>query len=163
MASAIEATASAARPLVVVFSSMVYISTRVNRTAEQFGEVLRRARGERSLQEISESAKISTAYLHKLEAGRVGNPSPRVLERLAGVLDVPYWTLMDLVGYLPANEPKPRHRRQKETPVNRIPREHAPTNARIVALLAEIADRLARLEEQQGTLLRQLNNAETHR
>jgi len=59
-----------------------------------------RAAKELPLQAISETAKISTAYLHKLEAGRVNSPNPRVLQRLAEVLDVSYRELMELTGYL---------------------------------------------------------------
>jgi transcriptional regulator with XRE-family HTH domain len=59
----------------------------------------REARGE-SLEAVAGPARISAAYLHKLERGVVGSPSPRVLARLAGVLGVPYLGLMELAGYL---------------------------------------------------------------
>lgn len=53
-----------------------------------------------SLEAIAKPAKISGAYLHKLEAGKVNNPSPRVLARLAAVLETDYLALMELAGYL---------------------------------------------------------------
>jgi len=53
-----------------------------------------------SLEAVAGPAKISGAYLHKLERGVVNSPSPRVLARIAVVLDVPYLRLMDLAGYL---------------------------------------------------------------
>ena len=53
-----------------------------------------------SLTAVAQPAKISAAYLQKLEAGVVKNPSPRVLQRLAGVLDVSYSRLMELAGYV---------------------------------------------------------------
>lgn len=53
-----------------------------------------------SLEAVAGPAKISAAYLHKLERGTVNNPSPRILARLASVLDVPYLHLMLLAGYL---------------------------------------------------------------
>lgn len=61
---------------------------------------LRKQKGE-TLQTISSGAKISTAYLQKLENGKVNAPSPHVLRRLAKVLEVPYLRLMALAGYLP--------------------------------------------------------------
>lgn len=74
---------------------------------------LRDARTERgdSLEAVAGPAKISPAYLHKLEAGKVTTPSPRVLQRLGEVLDLPYWELMDLAGYVPGGEPPPRRGR----------------------------------------------------
>jgi HTH-type transcriptional regulator, competence development regulator len=53
-----------------------------------------------SLEAVAGPAKISAAYLHKLERGVVNNPSPRVLARIAVALDVPYLRLMELAGYL---------------------------------------------------------------
>jgi len=57
-----------------------------------------------SLREVAEKAGISTAYLHKLEQGQVGAPSPHVLYALADVLDAPYSTLMQLAGYVVPND-----------------------------------------------------------
>jgi transcriptional regulator with XRE-family HTH domain len=126
------------------------------------GEELRRRRGDRSLQEVSSQAKISTAYLHKLENGRVGNPSPRVLERLAGVLEIPYWTLMDLAGYVPAGQAgRPRRAGRKETTVSHRSGTESPTNAEIVRLLREITAQLERLEDNQDGLARLLEKAES--
>ena len=53
-----------------------------------------------TLESVATPANISVAYLRKLEKGNVNNPSPRVLQRLADVLDVPYNRLMALAGYL---------------------------------------------------------------
>lgn len=68
----------------------------------ELGTALRDARGNRnaSLDAIASPAKISATYLQKLERGEVGSPSPRVLARLAAVLDVSYLRLMELAGYL---------------------------------------------------------------
>ena len=49
---------------------------------------------------VAEAAKISIAYLKKLEAGEVQQPSPHVLHRLADVLDFPYARLMEMAGYI---------------------------------------------------------------
>ncbi|MBN2080638.1 helix-turn-helix domain-containing protein [bacterium] len=59
-----------------------------------------RKRMDASLEVIATPAKISTAYLHKLERGVVNSPSPRVLARLAVVLGLDYLWLMELAGYL---------------------------------------------------------------
>ena len=66
------------------------------------GDRLREARTIRglSLKAVAEPAEISVAYLQKLEGGEVKQPSPHILHRLSGVLDVPYAALMELVGYV---------------------------------------------------------------
>jgi transcriptional regulator with XRE-family HTH domain len=69
---------------------------------KELGKELKLAREKKgvSLESIAGPAKISGAYLHKLEHGVVGSPSPRVLARLALALEVEYLRLMDLAGYL---------------------------------------------------------------
>ena len=50
---------------------------------------------------------LNATYLQKLEAGIVKNPSPRVLNRIARVLDISYTRMMELAGYImPAQQPK---------------------------------------------------------
>ncbi|MFC4054620.1 helix-turn-helix domain-containing protein [Actinomadura syzygii] len=72
------------------------------RPTRRMGDTLRAAREARRLstQAAAAAADISTGYLFKLESGFVGTPSPRVLHRLAGVLDLGYWQLMELAGYV---------------------------------------------------------------
>ncbi len=73
---------------------------------DALGDALKTARessGE-SLQAVAEPAKISAAYLQKLERGAVGTPSPRVLRRLAHVLGLEYLHLMELADYLDREE-----------------------------------------------------------
>lgn len=60
-----------------------------------------------SLKAIAEPAGISASYLQKLERDQVKDPSPRVLQRLARQLDVPYQSLMSLAGYLVARDESP--------------------------------------------------------
>ena len=57
---------------------------------EELGERLQQARKAKklSLEAAAAPAKISPAYLHKLEAGRVNTPSPRVLLRLGEALEL---------------------------------------------------------------------------
>jgi transcriptional regulator with XRE-family HTH domain len=68
------------------------------------GDRLRRARQNRSLTEVATAAGISTAYLQKLEAGAVRQPSPNVLHQLADALAISYADLMRLAGYVVPGE-----------------------------------------------------------
>src|SRR5664280_1756847 len=70
--------------------------------AKSLGDALKALRGlqERSLKSVAEPAKISPAYLLKLESGDVKTPSPHVLHRLASVLGADYLELMRLAGYV---------------------------------------------------------------
>lgn len=69
---------------------------------EALAELLRETRSARgvSLEAVAQPAKISAPYLLKLERAQVGSPSPRVLARVAAVLELPYFRLMELAGYL---------------------------------------------------------------
>ncbi len=53
-----------------------------------------------SLRAVAEGADVSPAYVQKLERGDVRAPSPRRLERLAGVLGLDYGRLMAAAGYV---------------------------------------------------------------
>lgn len=78
---------------------------------KQLGEqmkAVRRLKG-LSLSGVASPAKISPAYVQKLELGTVKNPSPRVLHRVAGVLELSYATMMELAGYY---MPSPGHEAQ---------------------------------------------------
>lgn len=68
----------------------------------ELGNELGKAREDKglSLASVAGPANISAAYLHKLERGVINSPSPRVLARLAAVLEVGYLRLMELAGYL---------------------------------------------------------------
>ena len=78
------------------------------------GAILRQARevrGRTSI-ETSRNARISPAYLSKLENDAVRRPSPAVLHRLGVVLGVPYAELMALVGYpVPGSDASSDHSR----------------------------------------------------
>jgi HTH-type transcriptional regulator, competence development regulator len=63
----------------------------------------------RSLADVAAEAEISPAYLQKLEAGGVKQPSPNVLQKLARALELDYPELMRLAGYVaPAGRGKKR-------------------------------------------------------
>lgn len=65
------------------------------------GAVLRQAREVRGLSavEAARGARISAAYLSKLESDAVKQPSPHVLLQLGEALAIPYEELMRLSGY----------------------------------------------------------------
>jgi transcriptional regulator with XRE-family HTH domain len=66
-----------------------------------FGAMLKQAREVRELSAIdaARAARISPAYLSKLENDAVKKPSPHVLHQLSEALTVPYAELMRLNGY----------------------------------------------------------------
>jgi len=80
----------------------------------ELGTELRNARDQlgASLQAVADTAKISAAYLHKLERGEVTTPSPRVLRRVASSVGLPYLRLMELAGYLDEAELAEAHSRE---------------------------------------------------
>ena len=85
----------------------------------KLGKELRKVREKKgvSLEAVAGPAKISAAYLHKLERGVVNSPSPRVLARLAAVLKISYLRLMELAGYLDEEQrAQTRLRRSSHTP-----------------------------------------------
>ena len=62
---------------------------------------LRAAKG-LSLRQVEEATArdVSNAYLSQLEKGKIQQPSPSILHRLAAVYAVPYEALMEKAGYL---------------------------------------------------------------
>ena len=69
--------------------------------APSIGAVLRQARDVRqqSAVDTARAARISPAYLNRLENDAVKKPSPHVLHQLSEALTVPYAELMRLSGY----------------------------------------------------------------
>jgi transcriptional regulator with XRE-family HTH domain len=65
------------------------------------GEVIKQKRESRreKLTDTARHARISPAYLSKLENDDVQEPSPHILYRLAEALDLQYADLMTLAGY----------------------------------------------------------------
>ncbi len=61
---------------------------------------LRTAKGF-SLRQVEEATDrdVSNAYLSQLEKGKIRQPSPSILHRLAAVYAVPYEALMEKAGY----------------------------------------------------------------
>jgi transcriptional regulator with XRE-family HTH domain len=121
----------------------------------ELGDELRQARTARhlSLEAASGAAKISQGYLHKLEAGGVNNPSPRVLQRLSEVLEVPYRRLMELADYLmPADDSARAPQTQETTAMATQTQGNAPTNREVVRLLETVLSELAEIKRSQERL-----------
>lgn len=68
------------------------------RLGEHLHDVRRTQR--RSLKSVAEAARISVAYLQKLERGEVRSPSPHVLHGLSAALRVSYAALMEQAGFV---------------------------------------------------------------
>lgn len=57
-----------------------------------------------SLRQVEDACnkEVSNAYLSQLETGKIQQPSPNVLNTLAGIYNIDYVQLMQLAGYLPS-------------------------------------------------------------
>ncbi len=129
----------------------------------ELGEQLKDARQAtgRSLQSVAGAAKVSTAYLHKLEGGVVNSPNPRLLLRLAEELQVSYAGLMLSAGYLlPTAEDQAHAARVAATAAGAAASRSADDRDRlqagnpdIVRLLHEVLARLDALSTQHEALL----------
>jgi transcriptional regulator with XRE-family HTH domain len=111
----------------------------------KLGNELRKARERKgvSLEAVAGPAKISAAYLHKLERGVVQSPSPRVLARIAVVLEISYMHLLELAGYLDEEQFAKARRREPSTQAHPLasqqltPEEWQAVAAFIKSLLAQ--------------------------
>jgi transcriptional regulator with XRE-family HTH domain len=65
------------------------------------GQLLRggRERKSLSLRAVERATGVSNAYLSQLESGKIRQPSPVVLHKLAELYDLPYATIMERAGY----------------------------------------------------------------
>lgn len=66
------------------------------------GEELKALRNQKglSLRQVEEKARVNNGYLSLLENGKVRQPSPDVLHKLAKAYEVPYEVLMERAGYI---------------------------------------------------------------
>ncbi|MFC9732265.1 helix-turn-helix domain-containing protein [Streptomyces roseolus] len=69
---------------------------------ERLGQLLRQARGERSMVEIAAAAGLSAETLRKIETGRAPTPAFFTVAALAGVLDLSMDDLLVRTAPLPA-------------------------------------------------------------
>lgn len=67
-------------------------------TLGQYLRALREAKG-LSLRQVEGQSGISNAFVSQMESGKVKQPSPVMLYKLAELYGVPYESLMELAGY----------------------------------------------------------------
>lgn len=69
---------------------------------EDFGEKLRQCRNIKrlTLREVEKGTGVSNGYLNQLEQGKVKEPSPHILYKLAAFYGAPYENLLKLAGYI---------------------------------------------------------------
>ena len=65
------------------------------------GSFLRGSREQRSftLRAVEKATGVSNAYLSQLESGKIRQPSPLVLYKLAQLYEMPYMLLLEKAGY----------------------------------------------------------------
>jgi transcriptional regulator with XRE-family HTH domain len=87
-----------------------------------YGTYIKSLRQEKglTLREVEAATGISNAYLSQLESGKIKQPSPSNLFKLAELYGIPYESLMEKVGY-PAPKPNPEIQRKEPAAVlNRL-------------------------------------------
>lgn len=76
------------------------------------GGFLRGSREQRALtlRAVEKATGVSNAYLSQLESGKIRQPSPLVLHKLAQLYEMPYALLLEKAGYpAPASESAAGH------------------------------------------------------
>lgn len=68
---------------------------------ENYGDYIKALRTSKglTLRDVEKQIDVSNAYLSQLESGKVKQPSPTTLYKLAELYDVKYEVLMEKVGY----------------------------------------------------------------
>ena len=82
-------------------SSICYSERMENEDQPKLGQYLRALREAKglSLRQVEGKSGISNAFVSQMESGKVKQPSPIMLYKLAGLYGVPYESLMELAGY----------------------------------------------------------------
>ena len=62
-----------------------------------------------TLRDVEDKTGISNGYLNQLEQGKIKEPSPHILQKLAGVYGIRYEALLQLAGYLSLTSDKKVH------------------------------------------------------
>jgi transcriptional regulator with XRE-family HTH domain len=83
-----------------------------NQTVGQFLKDTRDKQG-LSLRAVEKTTGISNSYLSQLEGDKIKQPSPTLLHKLCELYEVPYSTVMELVGYPTANTDAPPARQSR--------------------------------------------------
>ena len=82
-----------------------------NQDSNTFGAYLKQLRETQglSLRDVQSKTEVSNAFLSQIESGKVKNPSPIMLHKLATLYRVPYEDLMERAGYPAATAPTQAH------------------------------------------------------
>lgn len=78
----------------------------MNEKLKEFGKYLKSIRTGKnlSLRKLEELSGVSNAYISQLENGKRGTPSPDILKKISGPLEIEYSHLMEKAGYLDLHE-----------------------------------------------------------
>jgi len=81
--------------------STLTIFSRMGNQKKNLGVFLRGGRKRRSLtlRAVERATGVSNAYLSQLESGKIRQPSPLVLHKLAELYEIPYTLLLEQAGY----------------------------------------------------------------
>ena len=74
----------------------------------RLGDLIRRARGERSMLKVALDAGVSPETLRKIESGRVATPAFPTIAAIAGVLGLSLDALWAEIGPAESDEPEDR-------------------------------------------------------
>ena len=87
--------------LLDVSSRVCYHERMENEDQPKLGQYLRALRDAKalSLRQVEGKKGISNAFVSQMESGKVKQPSPVILYKLAELYGVPYESLMELAGY----------------------------------------------------------------
>lgn len=80
----------------------------MNETENPLGKYLQSVRENKklSLRAVEKAVGISNAYLSQLESGKIKQPSPSILHKLAELYEISYPEVMKLAGYPVLDEAK---------------------------------------------------------
>ncbi|MBX9784320.1 MAG: helix-turn-helix domain-containing protein [Chitinophagaceae bacterium] len=90
---------------------------------ENYGEYIKALRESKgfTLREVEKKTDVSNAYLSQLESGKIKQPSPITLHKLAGLYGVKYEVLMEKVGYpVPQPDNTLKSRKSENAVLHRI-------------------------------------------
>lgn len=80
---------------------MLVIISIMNKNETPLGKYLQSIRENKklSLRDVEKAAGISNAYLSQIESGKIKQPSPSILHKLADFYEISYSEVMKLAGY----------------------------------------------------------------
>jgi transcriptional regulator with XRE-family HTH domain len=86
--------------------ALLDIFSNMSEHKKSLGKFLQKARESKqlSLRAVEKAAGISNAYISQLEGGKIKQPSPSVLHKLAEQYDISYSEVLELAGYPVPNQ-----------------------------------------------------------